>query len=179
MSKVLIGLHGLSRSGKDTAADYLVEHCGFVKVAFAGPLKKAAAEMLGLPLVDMYEGDREKKLPLYGVSIRQVLQLMGTEFAREMLHKDFWVLRMKQELENLEKKGQGKVVITDVRFDNEAIFVRKHGGTVVVIDRPGLKRMSHASEAGIQQDVEDVVVKNGGSLRELYEQMYEVYKAVR
>lgn len=44
---MIIGLCGLAGSGKDTAADSLVLKHGFVKLAFADPLKRIAKEVYG------------------------------------------------------------------------------------------------------------------------------------
>lgn len=42
---MIIGLCGLAGSGKDTAADFLVKKSGYVKVAFADPLKRICKEV--------------------------------------------------------------------------------------------------------------------------------------
>jgi hypothetical protein len=39
----IIGISGKAKSGKDTAADFLVKNSGFVKVAFADPIKRMTA----------------------------------------------------------------------------------------------------------------------------------------
>ena len=45
---MLIGLVGLSESGKSTAAKYLVDHYGYEEMSFARPLKEAAKGFFGL-----------------------------------------------------------------------------------------------------------------------------------
>lgn len=42
---MLIGMSGLANSGKDTAANFMVEHHGFVKIALADPLKRICKEV--------------------------------------------------------------------------------------------------------------------------------------
>jgi dephospho-CoA kinase len=38
---MIIGLSGYARSGKDTAADHLVNEYGFTRYSFAAPMKEA------------------------------------------------------------------------------------------------------------------------------------------
>ena len=60
------------------------------------------------------------------------------------------------------------MVIADVRFENEAEFVRRLGGTLVHIVRPDIYAVAaHASENGVTQLPADKVLHNGGSLEEL------------
>lgn len=60
------------------------------------------------------------------------------------------------------------VIIKDVRFENEAEFLRNHGGTIWHIKREqALKVISHASEKGIKVKDKDIVIQNNGSLEEL------------
>lgn len=42
---MIVGICGLAGSGKDTAADFLVKNEGFVKIAFADPLKRIARDV--------------------------------------------------------------------------------------------------------------------------------------
>ena len=60
------------------------------------------------------------------------------------------------------------MIIKDVRFENEANFLRNHGGTIWHIKRDkALKVISHASEMGIKVKSEDIVIHNNGSLEDL------------
>src|SRR5579872_215356 len=40
---LIVGISGKAKSGKDTAADFLVKNSAFVKIAFADPIKRMAA----------------------------------------------------------------------------------------------------------------------------------------
>ncbi|PXX49404.1 hypothetical protein [Aquitalea magnusonii] len=48
MSPLLIGLTGQLKSGKDTVADRLVSHHGFVKIGFADTIRREVVEAYGL-----------------------------------------------------------------------------------------------------------------------------------
>ena len=101
---MIIGLCGLIGSGKNTAADYLMEKHDFISVSFAETLKDAAACIFGWDR-EMLEGAtseareaREVKDEWwserlgYEVSPRSMLQFMGTEVMRDHLHSDIWSL---------------------------------------------------------------------------------------
>ncbi|AOE86295.1 deoxynucleotide monophosphate kinase [Pseudomonas sp. TCU-HL1] len=60
------------------------------------------------------------------------------------------------------------IIIKDVRFENEAAFLRTHHGKIWHIVRPDvLKVKAHSSEFGINKSPEDIVIVNDGSLSDL------------
>lgn len=179
----LIGLSGAARSGKDTVGSFLVKELDFKRYAFADPLKECASKMFGLPLKDFYEGDREKVNEFWGFSPRQMLQLLGTEGGRNIFGYDLWTKRAEIEWKNhihsfanpsgfMEPIGEAGMVITDVRFQNEAQFVHNMGGIVIHIERQGADGIvgvsNHASEAGFPDHLKNYVITNDGTLEQLY-----------
>lgn len=174
----LIAFTGLPRSGKDTAADYLVSEYGFTRVAFADPLKEAAAILLGRPLAAMRgEGgfDREAVLPEWGFSTRWFLQVLGTECMRCQVREDFWLMRARRTIEEHVSEGRDRIVITDCRFENEVGLVRTMGGLVARIERPGLAASSHVSDKPMPYDV---MIRNDSTLGSLYVQL-DLYAEVK
>ena len=87
---MLVGLSGLKGSGKDTCADYLVKNHGFIKVAFADPLKDAL-KVLFMFTNDQLNGTIEQKEApdnrWFGCSTRTAMQFVGTELLRDQLDK--------------------------------------------------------------------------------------------
>lgn len=131
----IIGLHGRARCGKDTVADLLRRHHEFSKLAFAGPIKDM---LIGAGLCrreDLDGADKEKPLPHLGVSPRQLMQTLGTNWGRDIIRKDLWILRADQAMQQYVKFAAA-VVFTDVRFENEAEYVRSLGGAIWHIARP-------------------------------------------
>lgn len=61
MSELFLALSGVSRAGKDTVADVLVERHGFVKIALADEVKRILGELFGLSAEQLW-GDC-KNLP--------------------------------------------------------------------------------------------------------------------
>jgi hypothetical protein len=99
---MIVGICGRKRSGKDSAANLLVEKHGFQKLAFADPLKKLAAQFLGFPS-GLTQEDAFKVLKVFlehsqsgmgmiikPVTGRDVLQRLG-QSCREIFGPQFWV----------------------------------------------------------------------------------------
>lgn len=176
----IIGFTGRAGSGKDTAADYLATQ-GYSKYAFAKPIKDMLTA-LGFPESEF--SDREKKeaaLSPFGVSYRTMAQTLGTEWGRS-LNPDFWLLCATQNYNNARKSGQYKgFVVSDVRFENEAAWVRKHGVLIHVIGRRselGKEESKHVSEAGVQLANADLILNNVSTIEYLHNRLEEVLKEV-
>lgn len=138
---LVIGLTGRAGAGRDTAADHLCRYYGFVRCSFAAALKDMAASMLdnaGVDYAHLYEPSR-KELPiaaLHGVSARQIMQTLG-DWGRA-LHPDWWVAMMAGHLgltPGALAPVHDRIVVTDVRFPNEAAWVRAQHGLVVRLER--------------------------------------------
>lgn len=152
---VLIGLIGRKQSGKDTFADYLVSHYGFEKHAFAGPVKEVCRVMFQLTMEQLEDPQQKEKVDeRWGLSPRQMMQKVGTDMVRHMWGEDFWLKNM-----DLRLCG-GDVVISDVRFPNEAQYIRDRGGVLVRIVRSGGVLDTHISETSQAFIQEDVCVLN-------------------
>lgn len=147
---MIVGLTGLAGSGKSEAALRLVSRHGFTRTRFAGPFKAMMHALLSGAGVDhdtarrMIDGDL-KEVPspaLSGCSPRHAMQTLGTEWGRMCLSPSFWVDVWRHAAAGID----GPIVVDDVRFANEAAAIRDMGGVIVKVARPGVARMSHASE---------------------------------
>ena len=176
MKFMLIGLAARARCGKDTVANYLGMSAGIARYAFAYPLKRGVQEMFGLTDEQTWNDDlKEVVIPEYGMSPRQLFQLAGTEFGRDMVAQDVWVRRAKVEIEKRRREAVqpnsivNGMVITDIRFENEAALIREQGGAVWHIERPGAPQVNaHSSEAGAAKHPDDIVLLNNGTIADLY-----------
>lgn len=155
----LIGIAGKARSGKDTAAQYLLNKLGadWYSASFADPMK----EMLNVIGVDT--GDNFKDLPVnqYGVSTRYMLQTLGTEWGRNLIDSNFWV----DVFANM--NAYQCVIVPDVRFENEADLIREFGFLIHIKGRGGIDG-DHVSEQALTVKPGDIVIANNGTLPELY-----------
>lgn len=182
MKPLLIGLAGRARSGKSTAAEHLVRTHLLEHYAFADPLRTGLMEIFNLDPED-FEGDRkEQPLDWLGRSPRELMQSMGTEWARQMVNPDVWVKIAEQNLNYLQNSLSSVVgfVISDVRFENEAEFIRQRGGTIVHLHRPDAPAVNpHASEAGLLIRQDDLVVRNTSCLASLRMQIDTCVEIIR
>jgi len=163
----IIGLTGKAGCGKDTAAEGLQYHLNFHRFAFADPIKEMVATLLGVS-VTKWEDREWKETPLlsFGVSPRRMAQTLGTEWGRS-LDKDFWVKTLEHRLYNRASMvHHSRVVITDVRFDNEAEWIVSRGGIIIEVVRPGATAVeAHASELGIHPNLIDFPIYNNGTIQ--------------
>lgn len=166
----LVGLAGAARSGKSTVGAYLMDQFDVYPIGFADALKAAAAILLNRTEEEVYGEngfDREAIMPEWGFSMRHFLQILGTEGMRNLFREDFWINRLTVEI-----LGHDDVVITDVRYENEADFVRDTGGEIWHItrqDQNGLNEQAqaHDSESGVTVRGGDFFLFNHGNVEEL------------
>lgn len=170
----LIGLIGRARSGKDTVAGYLCRRHMFTQVAFADPVKEMLEVAFGN--VNFREGDREAPLPWLGKSPRQLMQTLGTGWGRDMIHQDLWTLITEQKvLQAIEHTHN--LVVSDVRYYNEADMVLKHGGELWFVSRNTSEQVNpHSSETADWSRWPLKTIENNGSLEELYLKVEEAYQ---
>lgn len=167
----LIGLTGKARSGKDTVAGFL-PGC---RISFAAPLKRGLKTMLRLDEEHVNGSLKEVELDWLGKSPRQLLQTLGTDWGRNLVHQDLWLLLAKRDIESMLALNID-VIVTDVRFDNEAELIRSLGGQVWHIVRPDAQAVNaHASEAGVTWRIDDISIYNNGTLEELQTLVLETY----
>lgn len=162
----LIGLIGQARVGKDTVADYLCENHLFNRYAFADPMKDMLESVFGDRFRD---GDRETPIWWLGKSPRHLMQTLGTEWGRDCVHPDLWVMLGEQEVKLAVQKQQN-LVISDVRFHNEADMILRNGGELwhIVRDNGGTAA-GHRSEMSHWDTYRQrILISNESTLDELY-----------
>jgi hypothetical protein len=120
---------------------------------------------------DRYIDDRDfKETPIHelGVSYRQMAQTLGTEWGRAQA-PDFWLRIAKALMVDQIALGGTHFVVSDVRFANEAQWVRDHGGVIWRVERPeAVPVRAHVSESEMHHFTADVTLHNAGSLQDLH-----------
>ena len=164
----LIGLYSNAPgSGKSTVAGMLR---GYKRLSFADPLRKFSAQILsslGYNGLACLRDKKEEKITELGVSPRQMMQTLGTEWGRSCIHPDLWIMVAAGAVERQLKRGRN-VVIDDVRFPNEAEMIRKLGGELWLVNRPGVVyEGDHASEGALSDFQPDSLINNSGSFHQL------------
>ncbi len=135
--RLLLGLVGRAGAGKSTVARYLVDEHAFEHIALAAPVRAMVGALFHeVGIADAWAEDRVlKETPTaLGVSYRVLAQTLGTEWGRRTLRPDFWLLAAAHKLEQARRHGV-PVVVSDVRFADEAEWIRRHGGVLVRIQR--------------------------------------------
>lgn len=159
----LIAFSGPKGSGKDTAASVFTAR-GYTHVKMAGALKEMLRTLLayrGAPadLIErMIEGDLKEEPTDYlsGRSPRYAMQTLGTEWGRELMAESFWLDAAEDRI-----KASDKAVVSDARFQNEAEMIRRLGGAIYRIERPGVETGdAHASETELREMEVDGVLFN-------------------
>jgi len=181
----IIGFCGKKGAGKDFVSGILsrmLKERGrtVTLIAFADPIKRFCQDALGigseLLWADNYkkefltrfrwgdfpdwvmEGPVGERAGMGKLSVREVVQLVGTEFGRKVWGEDIWTKAMEW---RIDKIRSDYILITDVRFPDEADMIRKYGGNVISVQGRGIKGDSHSSETSIDKIVPDAIITNG------------------
>jgi hypothetical protein len=209
---MIISVSGIIGSGKDTAASIIQQltpyHNWEVK-KFAGKLKQVASMLTGIP-TEMFEDQEFKKtflgdewsnlkmkpgrrqdgifpkkvdMELVPMTVRDLLQKLGTEAMREGLHNNVWVNALFSGYRPYSVKGsdyeeqESNWIITDTRFPNELDAVRRRNGLAIKIVRNSENTVGtqHISETALNHITDwDYVVENNGTLEELKQKLFDI-----
>lgn len=184
---MIVGIGNNYQVGKDTAAQALCRDLGYRRVAFADKLKDLAFDIDPLVTsqtmtVNVGAGRGRLRWLVQGVGwddakkmypeVREFLQRLGSA-GRKLFGQDFWI---EQALAGAEP-GE-RVVVSDVRYRNEAEAIKARGGIVIQIQRPGYHGDDHPSERDFDDwDGWDHVIVNDGSLKDLELKVVETVRA--
>ena len=105
---------------------------------------------------------------------RLLLQLLGTEAGREIIHPNIWVNALFADYSE-----DSNWIITDVRFPNEAKAIKDKGGILIRINRPQyldnglvIRKNEHLSETSLDDyDEFDHVIENDGTVQDLIDKV--------
>lgn len=172
----LIGIKGLAGHGKDTVANFITEFFSpsiSVKMSFAEPLKEMVSIITGIPKYDI-DHHKTTYLEEYGMTVRSLLQKIGTDVMRNQVHQNIWINIAERRLRDI--PYHKVVIIPDVRFENEMQFIRRHRGIILQVERPGVfdeEIHGHVSESGqSEMSSADYTIANDCSLDELRGRVY-------
>lgn len=177
----IYGITGYKESGKDSFAKLVNDFDNaFTILRFADDLKRMTADIFHFP-IEFMESQEEKarqfSIPvimdnyidamskatglqiqpqnLVAHTLREILQYFGTDYVR-VINDTYWIDRI---MEKMNKLGS-KILVTDLRFENESDIIHSLGGKVIKILRIDAKKSDdgHASETSIGKIVPDLTL---------------------
>lgn len=127
--QIIIGLAGPIGCGKSTVASKLAVALGGNVDSFARGVREEVEEVFGIPRALMATHDGKASVWRLGLTVRDIMQLWGTNCRRSQ-DQDYWV---KRAMAIAEERG-GVTIYDDVRFPGEADAIRERGGKVFRIE---------------------------------------------
>lgn len=171
---------------------------------FAGKLKQTASLLTGIPIEKFEDQEFKKTLlgPEWGtvkdnplnaipvfedvqfnhlMSVRELLQKLGTEAMRDNLHENVWVNALFADYKAVSRVPEKRMsvmpnwIITDMRFPNEMDAVSKiYGGITIRVVRPGTETGTHPSETALDDAQFDYEIVNSGTIENLVDMVREI-----
>ena len=131
----VLGISGKRGSGKSLLCDPYLKMRGFQVFSFADPLKEDVRKAYGL--TKEHTDGKLKELPcdkLGGLTPREAMIAEGEIRRRFSTNGLYWVKKLFEEKIKFLRK-EDWVVISDVRFKNEANYIKQNGGTLIRLER--------------------------------------------
>ncbi len=176
----VVGIIGKLNSGKDTATDEFIAN-GFERTAFADPIKTVLLNLFDIPREVLW-GPSEKRTD----EVRQMMQDLGTGFGRKY-RPHVWINKVHKYIDHVRTYGVPGIVVSDVRYVNEAGHLHAMDATLIQVVRPGSEcnateeATAHSSEMEQEQIPEDWInetILNNGTLPEFQEKVAQAVKRV-
>lgn len=163
LPKLIIGLTGRKGAGKTTIAKKLQQACDFKIMSMAAPLKEACSALWSLDKEHFTNPDlKDKKIEYWGMSPREMMQKLGTDFIRDHVHPDTLAMSARRKIE-AGFTSNFNLVFDDIRFDNEAEMLQSFPYYIIMEVKSEDEQANpdpHRSEAGIDPKYIDTTVYN-------------------
>jgi hypothetical protein len=180
---MIVGIKGKIGSGKTLSSNIIREIFPFTEYAMAYPIKKIG-DVLGFTNAELY-GTQSQKLEKnkhWGISGREFMQIFGTDICRDVLPTKIpqmdkiWVRCFDIFCSD---HCDENIIVSDVRFIDEAQAIKKCGGFIIEIQRPQKSIgqnddivREHISETESDQIIPDFIIKNDSDIAELTTKIY-------
>lgn len=130
---------------------------------------------------------------IYKMRYRDLLQRIGTEAMRNMIHENVWVnaLFADYKIEGCKNNGNKcetpngdcnskhcypTWIITDMRFPNELKAIKDRDGITIRVQRGAQTNIGHSSETALDSEEFDYNIDNNGSIEDLIEKVKLILK---
>lgn len=202
LDPVIVALTGPAEVGKNTVGDYLVEHHGFAKLAFADTIRNEVGHAFDVSIKLLTQRET-KDHPMTALALgrcmdaafvhrvwshpgrrgaddlrtprspRQITQWWGTEY--RCADDPYYVVdALTTRFVKAHSEGQQRFVVTDVRKGIEADLLRELGASLWQITRPGFdpKPDAHSTETTGAEFKPYHQLVNNHSITHLHKQAY-------
>jgi hypothetical protein len=163
----VVGLAGERGSGRGALASHLVDTYSFTRMEFMDPLRVATSVLYNIPMHYFSSPDLlQKRIPQLDMSPEKAMHVIGADICqglRRSIWNDRLLLRMAAVATLEPTAPPPKIVVSGLRFEDEAQFVRSlPHGRIAWLSRTGC--FASAATGAIHAD--DVLLTNSGGLRE-------------
>jgi len=166
---MFVGFIGKKYAGKTTSANMWAEAKPSMLFSFGDQLKEM--------LVDAQLLTKEEAWVTKPPHARNLLQKIGTNLIRNQIDEDFWVHKLGMKFRELDvvyehTKNNKDILIHDVRFTNEAAYVKRFGGILIRVCRTVGEQGDgdrHRSEVEQDRIAADYTIFNISTLEDLRE----------
>ena len=178
---LIIGISGKIGSGKDTVAREIIKQFpeyNFHKVSFGYNVKKIVSILTGIDMRTILSRKiKNEYLSEWDMSVGEMFQIVGTDAIRDILSENAWIYSLYNNI----KDGEN-IIITDVRFKNEAYSILNRGGYLIRINGvhhiQDKRNIEHKSETELDDfNMFDIVFENKppiSNINKLIEQLKDI-----
>lgn len=192
-----LGLIGAAGAGKSEVARWLINNRRYRMLRFAHPVKMMVKALIShmKPKADLRnpewfvstpEGKATEMDFLAGMTPRYLMQTLGTEWGRNTVDPDLWVMCGAQKMNNFLSAARGwttkrHFLFDDVRFQNEIDLIHATGGQILRVARPGsahetLLQPDEAQHASETQTLDhDLLLDNSGTVEDMHARLEEMF----
>lgn len=133
MYRHILGISGKRGTGKTALANIFESKYGWCPVPLAQKLKEKCRTEFGLTYSETDGADKEILLEKYNLTSREIMISMGQWYRH--IDSFFWIKSVFQTIKDLEELGYHKFVIPDVRFVNEAAYLKMNNAFLIRLER--------------------------------------------
>jgi hypothetical protein len=142
----IIGLCGNQGTGKDYMGRYLADTLPETSLILA------FADHIKINAIVFHDADAEKVYGQKDFETRRLLQRLGTEEGRDKYGEDVWVRAVESWMDLYYSRGVKRFILTDVRFPNEAEWIKRCGGLLIKLEAPDRFQEQTTQEGGGDED---------------------------
>lgn len=155
---MIITISGTARCGKNYVGDLLCKKLPNAKCyAFADILKEYVCELFDIDIetLDYYKNCGEP-FAANGVTMRTILQRLGTEIFVNKVDRLYWVKKLK---EKINSENYEYAIITDARFCHELDFIGE-SFKIFIKGNEEITESNHISERNLDNYIFDYEINN-------------------